>query len=311
LYKDNKIAVVVPALNEEVLIRPTLETIPEFIDVVYAIDDGSTDNTLKVMKDIASVDSRIQIIEHSENSGVGAAIVSGYKRCVEDEMDISVVMAGDNQMSPEYIPNLLDPIVDGQVDYTKGNRLLTKDYREGMSGWRFFGNSILTMLTKLSSGYWSMMDPQNGFTAASREALMTIGLDEVFTYYGYCNDILTKLNVYGFGVKDVNIPARYGDEKSKIKYGPYILKVSRQLSRNFVWRLKMKYLILSFNPLVFFYLFGLILTPLGFGLGIWSIYMWVTQGLSLFVRASLSGIIFIVGLQFLLFAMLFDMQDNT
>jgi len=311
LYKDNKIAVVVPAFNEELLIRPTLETIPDYIDVVYAIDDGSTDNTLKVMKEIASVDSRIQIIEHLSNGGVGAAIVSGYKQCIEDEVDISVVMAGDNQMDPAHILGLLNPIVDGQADYTKGNRLLNKEYREGMSGWRFFGNAILTFLTKLSSGYWSMMDPQNGYTAASRIALMNIGLDDVFTYYGYCNDILTKLNVYGFRVKDVAIPARYGDETSKIKYGPYIWKVSGLLSRNFFWRLKMKYLILSFNPLVFFYLFGLFLTPLGFGLGSWSIYMWVTQGVNLFIRASLSGLIFIIGLQFILFAMLFDLQMDS
>jgi glycosyltransferase involved in cell wall biosynthesis len=300
--------VVVPAYNEERLIRPTLETIPGFVDVVYAVDDGSVDTTVSVMREIAEKDSRIVIVEHGENCGVGAAIITGYKRCVVDDVDLAVVMAGDHQMDPKYIPDLLDPLVDDRADYTKGNRLIGSEYREGMSRWRFLGNAILTFLTKLSSGYWKLMDPQNGYTAINREALETIDWDDVFTYYGYCNDILVRLNVYGFRVRDVNIPARYGDEKSKIRYAPYILKVSGLLWRNFFWRLKEKYLILSFNPLVFFYFFGILLTPIGFGLGVWSIYLWLTQGMALFIRASLSTLIFIVGLQFLLFAMLFDMQ---
>jgi len=311
LYKNHRVAVVVPAYNEEELIRPTLESIPDYVDVVYAVDDGSVDNTLGVMREIAESDQRIRIIEHDRNRGVGAAIVSGYKRVVEDEIDVAVVMAGDNQMDPKYIPRLLDPIVEGKADYTKGNRLVSREYREGMSWWRFLGNSLLTFLTKLSSGYWKIMDPQNGYTAISREALESIGLDDVFTYYGYCNDILARLNVYGFKVLDIPIPARYGNEKSKIRYGDYIIRVSWILLRNFFWRLKMKYIILSFNPLVFFYLFGMVLTPLGFGLGMLSIYLWLYQGASLFIRTALSTLIFIVGLQFLFFAMLFDMWDNS
>ena len=310
LYKDRKIGVVVPAFNEELLIRPTLETVPDYVDVVYAVDDCSKDKTLSVMQEIAEKDNRVVIIHHEKNGGVGAAIVSGYKRCVEDDVDIAVVMAGDNQMDPEMVPRLLDPIVDGKADYTKGNRLIGRGYREGMSRWRFLGNAILTFLTKISSGYWKIMDPQNGFTAIGREALETLDWGALFTYYGYCNDILVRLNVYGFRVRDVNIPARYGEEKSKIRYGPYILKVSGLLWRNFFWRLKEKYLILSFNTLVFFYLFGMILTPLGFLLGVRSVYNWLYLGVDLFIRAALSTLIFIVGLQFLLFAMLFDMQDN-
>jgi len=311
LYKDRRIGVVVPAFNEELLIRATLESVPDFVDVVYAVDDASKDETLSIMEEVAEGDPRIVVIRHEENRGVGAAIVSGYLQCLVDGVDVAVVMAGDNQMDPEMVPRLLDPVVEGVCDYAKGNRLIGRGYREGMSCWRFLGNSLLTFLTKLSSGYWKIMDPQNGFTAIGRGALEAVEWGDVFTYYGYCNDILAKLNVYGFRVRDVSIPARYGDEKSKIRYGSYILRVSGLLLRNFFWRLKEKYLILSFNPLVFFYLFGLILTPVGFILGVWSVYIWLYQGASLFIRAALSTLIFIVGLQFLLFAMLFDMQDNT
>jgi glycosyltransferase involved in cell wall biosynthesis len=311
MYKQQKIAVVVPAYKEEELIGETLLSIPKYVDKVYAVDDGSPDRTYEIIQKIAEKDSRIVPIKRKENGGVGAAIVTGYKKALQDKMDIAVVMAGDNQMDPAFMPALLAPIVDGKADYAKGNRLLSPEYRGAMNRWRFFGNAILTFLTKIASGYWQLIDPQNGYTAISRRALERIDLDSIYPWYGYCNDILVKLNVLGFKVVNVLHPARYGREKSKIKYSEYIFKVSWLLLRDFFWRLKMKYIILSFNPLVFFYLFGLILTPIGFALGLWSLYMWTIYGASLFIRGTLSMLVFIIGLQFLLFAMLFDMQNNV
>jgi glycosyltransferase involved in cell wall biosynthesis len=166
-YRGKRIAVVVPAYNEEKLIGETLGSIPDYIARVYAVNDGSSDRTGEIMEDYARRDSRIIPIHHNPNRGVGAAITSGYKRAVEDSMDIAAVMAGDNQMDPAQLPSLLDPIVDGRADYTKGNRLISEAFRTGMSRWRSFGNSILTFLTKVASGYWQMMDPQNGYTAIS------------------------------------------------------------------------------------------------------------------------------------------------
>jgi glycosyltransferase involved in cell wall biosynthesis len=310
LYKGKSIGVVVPAYNEETLIRPTLETVPGYVDRVYAVDDGSIDGTLGVIEDVASRDQRIVVIKHNPNRGVGAAIVSGYKRSLEDGVDVVVVMAGDNQVDPGRIPDLLDPIVEGRADYAKGNRLMSEEYWRGMSGWRTFGNMMLTFLTKLASGYWQIIDPQNGYTAISRKALSMIPLDRVFTYYGYCNDLLVKLNVYGFRVVDVQMPARYGREKSKIRYGSYILRVSWMLLGDFFWRLKMKYVVLSFNPVVFFYLMGLVITPLSIVFGVYSLHYYFVQGGPLFIRAALSLLLFIVGIQFLFFAMLFDMQNE-
>ncbi len=311
MYRGHRIGVVVPAYNEEMLIGETLSGIPDYVDKIYVVDDGSTDRTTEIVKEFAKKDSRIILIRHERNRGVGAAIVSGYKRALEDGMDIVAVMAGDNQMDPKYLPDLLDPIVEGKADYAKGNRLLSPEYRRGMSKWRFFGNSILTFLTKIASGYWHIIDPQNGYTAISRRALERIDLDSIYPWYGYCNDLLVKLNVYGFRVVDVPHPARYGKERSKIKYSKYIVKVSWLLLRDFIWRLKMKYIVLSFHPLVFFYLFGAILCILGFFGGIYSLYYKFILGGSIFVRGVLSLLIFIIGLQFLLFAMLFDMQQEN
>ena len=308
IYKDHSIAVIVPAYNEEKLIGKTLSEIPQYIDKIYVIDDCSTDKTSEIVKEFQKKDPRIALIRNGENKGVGAAIVTGYKKALKDKEDIAVVMAGDNQMDPKQLPNLLNPIIEGKADYTKGNRLLSPEYRKGMSKWRSFGNSILTFLTKIASGYWHLMDPQNGYTAISKKVLERIDLDSIYPWYGYCNDLLVKLNVFGFKVMDIPMPARYGKERSKIKYSKYIPKVSYLLLRDFFWRLKMKYIILSFHPLVLFYFLGIILTPIGFFGGLYSLYYKFVLGGSLFVRGALSLLVFIVGIQFLFFAMLFDMQ---
>jgi len=249
MYKSQKIAVVVPAYNEEELIGEALSSIPEYVDKVYAVDDCSLDRTYEIMQKIAEENPKVVCIKHKENGGVGAAIVAGYKKALQDRMDIAVVMAGDNQMDPAYLPDLLDPIVEGRADYTKGNRLFSPEYRKAMSRWRLFGNTLLTLLTKIASGYWHVSDPQNGYTAISRQTLERIDPDTIYTYYGYPNDMLVKLNVYGFRVIDVPHPARYGKEKSKIKYSRYIFKVSWLLLKDFFWRLKMKYLVLGMSPI--------------------------------------------------------------
>ena len=153
-----------------------------------------------------------------------------------------------------------------------------------------------------------MIDPQNGYTAISKNALETLDLVSIYPRYGYLNDILMKLNIYNSRVESIQIPAKYGMEKSKIKYGNYIIKVSNLLLNNFIYRLKMKYFVLSFHPLVLFYMLGIILTPIGIFGGIFSLYYKYILGGDLFIRGTLSLLIFIIGIQFLLFAMLFDMQ---
>lgn len=272
MYKEQKIGVVVPAYKEEEFIGETLSGIPSYVDKIYSVDDYSTDDTAEIIKKYKDKDERIVFIRHETNRGVGAAIVSGYKKALEDGIDITAVMAGDNQMDPGQLPHLLEPIIEGKADYTKGNRLLRPEYRRGMTKWRFLGNSLLTFLTKMASGYWQLMAPQNGYTAISKSALERIPLDSIYPWYGYCNDLLVKLNVYGFRIMDIQMPAKYGREKSGIKYSVYIPKVSWMLLKDFFWRLKMTYVVLSFHPLVLFYLFGIIVTPLGFLGVLYSLY---------------------------------------
>ena len=307
-FKNYNIGVVVPAYNEELLIEETIKGIPNYVKRIYVIDDCSTDRTSEILKFMK--DPRIVNIRHEKNKGVGAAIITGYKKALEDKMDIVAVMAGDNQMDPTQLPNLLMPIIEGQADYTKGNRLISRDFRKGMSKWRFLGNAMLTMITKIGSGYWHITDPQNGYAAISRRALEMIDLDSIYPYYGYCNDLLIKLNAFGIRVKDVAIPARYGREKSKIKYGSYIMKVAPMNFRGFLWRLKTKYVVLDFHPLVFFYAASMVLVPAGVLFSLWILiqklyYIPVSQNFPL-----LAAFITLMGVQFMLFAMLFDMQAD-
>lgn len=315
MYRDHRIAVIVPAYNEELLILDTLETIPDFVDRVFVVDDCSKDATLEKARAFAEKDTsrRVTVIHHEKNQGVGAAIVTGYKAVLEagedkEEIDIAAVMAGDNQMDPAFLPHLLDPVVDGKADYSMGNRLVDREFRSGMSKWRFFGNALLTLLTKIASGYWQMVDPQNGYTAISRRALETISLDAIYPGYGYCNDVLVRLNVYGFRVKNVPHPSRYGREKSGIRYSTYIVRLSRLLLKDFLWRLKMKYIVLGFHPLVFYYVFGAFISIMSVLAGFWTLYYKFIQGGAMFVPAVVTLLLFSIGAQFLLFAMLFDMQ---
>ena len=308
-YRGERIAVVIPAYNEEKLIGEVLAGIPDYVARVYAVDDGSTDRTGAIIDAYARRDARVVPIHHNPNRGVGAAITAGYKRAVEDGMDIAAVMAGDNQMDPAYLPTLLDPIVDGRTDYTKGNRLTNDAYRAGMSPWRSFGNSLLTFLTKVASGYWQMMDPQNGYTAVSAKALAELPLDSIYPGYGYCNNFLVWLNIHRMRVQDVAIPARYGREKSGIRYLTYIPRVSKLLLNNFLFRLKTKYIQMGFHPLAFFYLAGAVLAPIGLAGGVIALWERLVMGVPvLFVHGVLSFLVFMMGMQFLFFAMLFDMQ---
>lgn len=318
MYKSKTIAVVVPAYNEEGLIGGVIDTMPDFVDRTYVVDDGSTDGTWAEIKehareadgDAPESERRFVAIRHEENRGAGAALKTGYLRSLEDGMDVMAVMAGDGQMDPDILDKIIDPVVDDVADYSKGNRLLYPELREGMPRSRFLGNAVLTFLTKMASGYWKMMDPQNGYTAISNKALTRVGIEDFYDGFGTPNEMLTKLNVNNMRVAEVPMPSKYGDETSHVNVSSYIFSHSVFLLKNFLWRLKTKYLILDFHPLVFFYFFGFLVTIVGTLAGLHSLTALTREGVSFPARASLSLLIFTLGSMFLMFGMLFDMQDN-
>lgn len=311
MYKNKTICVVVPCYNEERQIEKVIGTMPDFIDKIVTVDDCSRDKTVEVIRTIAISNNKLVALEHSLNQGVGGAIATGYKWARDNNMDVAVVMAGDGQMDPVELPRVLDPVVDGQVDYTKTNRLFYGDAYKQIPRIRFIGNSILSLLTKIASGYWHIADSQSGYTAICKEALHTIDWDKMYKRYGQPNDLLVRLNVYNFRVRDIVTKPVYNvGEKSSMKVWKVVFTISWLLLKLFFFRLKEKYLIRDFHPLVFFYISGLFLQLLSLPLLIRFIYFWIVYDHIPKVNFLAWMFTVIMSVQFILFAMWFDMDSN-
>ena len=317
MYRGKRIALVIPAFNEERLIATTLAQVPVLIDKVILVDDASTDNMPGVVHECMASDSRLEMIRHGTNRGPGAGIITGYKRVLEDGYDIAVVCGGDAQMPLDQMPNLLDPLVDGEADYTKGNRFMARGNSlatvpGNMPKTRVIPNMAISMLTKIASGYFKVADVVEGFTAINRETLERMDWDRAWQGYGYPMDFLIRLNSLGARVKDVPRRAIYlpGERQSQIKGMKYAVRVSPMLIRGFFRRLWTKYVLWDFHPLVMFYFFGLVLFPVGILFGLFLVWQQFSgHGVS-GPRAILSALMISTGLQFLLFAMLFDMEEG-
>jgi len=311
MYRDKTVAVIVPAYNEEKLIGRVIRTIPPFIDHIVVVDDASGDRTGEVVKSHQKDEPRIIYIRHTKNEGVGGAIITGYKWTRDNEIGISVVMAGDAQMDPKDLPKLLAPAASGEVDYSKGNRLFTGKAWRVIPKARYLGNAILSFLTKIASGYWHIADSQSGYGAVTLEVLRTIDLDNIYKRYGMPNDFLVRLNVYQFRVRDVPVNPVYGiGERSGMKIYKVVFTLSFLLMKLFLWRLKEKYIIRDFHPLVFFYLLGFILTPIGVIFGCYLLVLRIIVGSVAATSALFAAFLTISGLQSLFFAMWFDMEYN-
>ncbi len=317
MYRERTIALVIPARNEEKLIRPTLEAVPELIDRVYVVDDASTDGTVEVVRRCAAEDPRITCVRHEVNRGPGAAIITGYRRSSDDGCDIAVVVGGDHQMDLAEVDHFLDPIVADKADYTKGNRFILGQLEDTLSKMpkvRLLGNWIITALTKIASGYYKAMDVVDGYTAITRHAIDTIDWSRAWSGYGYPMDFLIRLNAYGFRCVEVPRTAIYlpGERQSQIRGLRYALKVSPMLVRNFFWRLKFKYLYRDFHPLVLFYFLGFLLAPIGGLLGLYLVVDKLFLGGAAVTasRSVLVALLLISGIQFVLFAMFFDMEAS-
>jgi len=303
------IAVVVPAHDEAQLIVPTLRGIPDFVDRVFVVDDASTDGTAAQAASLG--DERIEVLSHERNCGVGAAILTGYKQAIAERIDVTAVMAGDNQMDPAELEQIVAPVVLGEVDYAKANRLFSGRAWELMPRYRYFGGAVLSLLTKIASGYWHVADSQAGYTAISLPTLQLLDLDRVYTRYGFPNDLLVHLNVVNARVRDVPSRPIYGvGERSGIRLRHVVPRISWLLFKGFWWRLREKYVIRDFHPLVFFYVLGLLMTLVGLGLGIAVTVLRFMGNSITAATVVLIALLLIAGSQFTLFAMWFDMESN-
>jgi glycosyltransferase involved in cell wall biosynthesis len=284
---------------------------PGYVDHIVVVDDSSVDGTAGIVENLCSRNTRLVLLRHEENQGVGAAIATGYKWARDHEINVTAVMAADFQMDPEDLPRILEPVCTGECDYTKGNRLFRGESWSMIPKYRYIGNSFLSLMTKIASGYWHVADSQSGYTAISLTALKTLDLDSIYPRYGMPNDLLVKLNIASFRVRDVSIRPVYNvGEKSGIKVRKVMFTIPWILFKGFWRRMFEKYVIRDFHPLVLFYLFGVVFFLLTLILGAQIIVHKYMFGFFPPVRSLAMMFSFVSSGQFSLFAMWFDMENN-
>lgn len=311
MYLDKTVAVVVPAKDEEPRIQKVLRAMPPLIDRVFVAVDHCTDNTAAVCREEADRDDRIVVLQTTPRTGVGAAIARGYRAAREAGHDIVVVMAGDGQMDPADLEHLIHPVATGQADYAKGNRF---QYPRGLGRiprTRKVGNFVLSVLTKIVSGYWHVSDSQCGYTAISREALAELDLERIYPSYGYPNDLLVSLNVAEMRVVEVPVNPRYGvGERSKMRIPRVLLPILWLLCRRFVSRIVKRYVVQNGHPLVFAYLFATLCLVGAGGLGIYLLVRFLATGWIMKAALITGCALLILGMQLLISAFSMDQEAN-
>lgn len=311
MYRKYKVAVSVPAYNEENLIGKTLETIPAFVDLIVVVDDKSKDRTVDEVKKAIKKDKRINLIASDKNVGLGHTVIKAHEFAVKRKADIVVVMAGDNQMDPDALPLLLDTLIDKKADYVKGNRFFHRQDLQKMPMFRIVGNIFLTFVSKFCTGYWSISDPINGYTALRIDAYKKIDISQIASRYGFEPSLLIELSLIDAKVKDVFIPARYGTEKSKVNLLSDPMKVIKTFLRGYIRRIFFKYTLYNFHPIALFYLIGFPLVFIGLVFAFFILFnSFVLNKIATPATVMLFVVPFLLGIQLILQAIVLDIQNE-
>lgn len=311
MYKNLKIAAILPAYNEEKLITKTVTTLPEYIDKIVVVDDCSKDKTLEIATELARKDKRVEVIHLEVNEGIGGAYVHGFEYSLKAGMDLVVTMAGDAQCNPNYIKHMADTLISEKLDYVKANRFVHLDDLKQMPPFRRLGNIIITILTKFSTGYYSIFDSQNGYGVFKRKTLEKLPFEHIGRRYDYENTLLIALSIMGAKIKDEPVPAIYGDEVSTIPVFKTTMRALRVVWAGFWKRIYYKYVIYGFHPIALFLFAGLLIAAIGLLFGIWILLVKIIQDVT-----PTSGTVMLVvlpiilGFQLLLTALTMDVQNE-
>lgn len=309
MYEGRRVAAVVPAYNESAHIADVIRAMPQYVDLIIVVDDASTDATAQ--KAEAAADPRVQVVRHAVQRGVGGATLSGIRSALGRGADLIVKVDGDGQMDPGRMHELLDPLVREGYDYAKANRFLHSEALRQMPLPRLLGNFALTFLTKLASGHWHIFDPQNGYVAITGDAARAVDLDRIAEDFFFENDMLIQLNVLHRRVKDVAIPARYGNEESKLRLSRVLVSFPPRLLRGFCRRIWEKYVLRDFSPIAVFWLVGAPLMIFGgaVGLLVWAHALWSGKPAS--TGTVMLGILpFLIGFELILQAIILEIRES-
>ena len=309
MFRDTRVHVVIPAYNVAAHVGAVLRGLPDFVDTVTVVDDGSADGTAGVVRAVG--DRRVTLLVSPVNEGVGGAMVRGFKHALGQGAGIVVKMDGDGQMDPADLPRLLEPLVDGRCEYAKGNRFLMSRELDIMPKGRLAGNFVLTFLTKLASGYWNVFDPQNGYVAIVSGTLNLLDLDRLSRRYFFENDMLINLNIFDARVRDVAMPSRYGAERSSMRLGPILCSFPYHLFRGYWYRFYRKHVLRDFSPVALFMLTGMPLLAWGMGFGAYTwAQSWLHNQFASTGTVMLSVLPFLVGFELVLQALVLEMRDT-
>ena len=312
MINDKNISVIVPAFNEELLIKKTIDSVPDDVDKIIIINDASTDKTKDIVEGELLNNKKLVLLNHEKNSGVGAALISGYEKSIELNSDITVVMPGDAQALPGDFYNLVEPVINNQADYSKGNRLNHKDVKKIMPRYRFVGNTVLSLFTKFASGYFNIMDPQMGYTAINNSVLKKIDLSKMIKRYGYPGQLLHFLNLVDARVCDVDIVPHYGEEKSGLKVWNILPKLTFLLIGLFFKRVFKKLIVRDLSPAGISYLLSFTLLFIVQPILLFRLLrLYNTYGSIPELTFLLTLVVLIIFLILFFFALLFDIQENN
>ena len=305
-----KVAAVIPCYKSAEHALDVLGNIPDNVDAIYCIDDACPEKTGNMIEEKFK-DKRVRVLYHENNQGVGGAVITGYRAALESDADIIVKIDSDGQMDPALIPQFIKPIVQGQADYTKGNRFFTPEFLSGMPFIRLLGNAGLSFLNKFSTGYWQVFDPTNGYTAIHAGVLKLLPLDKINKGYFFESDMLFRLGTIRALVMDVPQRAVYRDEKSNLNVSHSLFSFAGCHIRNFFKRIVYSYFVRDFHVASIEWVLGpvLLVFSIIFGLGAWN------ESVDTNTEASagtvmLAALPFIVGLQLTLSALHFDIQNQ-
>ena len=310
MYKKKKISISIPAYLEEKYIEETLTSIPKYVDMIVCVNDGSGDDTGKLIKQCAKKDKRIIFLENKKNFGLGYSILRASNRAIKEGSEIIVVIGGDNQMDLSYIPQLLDEIIENRVDYAKGNRFFHSKALREMPKVRLIGNVFVTFFAKIGSGYWSIADPLNGYTAIKAKTFQKLDQKRIGKRYDFEMSMLIHLGFVRARICDVFIPARYGDAPSTVKFFRDTYRVTKVFLKGFLYRYFMVYTLLRFHPIILFFVSGLVLLILGLISGVLVSIQTMGPDSATAGTVLIPVVFVLAGLQFLIQALMLDIQNE-
>lgn len=311
MYKNLSVATIVPCYNEEKLVEKTMSTMPDFVDHIIVVDDSSTDSTWSVIKAYAKKNARVVPVHLDKNEGIGGAYQHGFSTALKKKADLIVTMAGDAQCNPDYISAMIDALLEKNVDYVKANRFFHLEDLKQMPRFRRIGNTVITILTKFSTGYYSIFDSQNGYGVFRRKTLELLPMQTLGKRYDYENTLLIALSIMGAKVADEPVPAIYGDEVSTIPVFKTTVRALKVVWHGFWKRIYYKYVLYGFHPIALTLFGGLLLLTIGALFGAYIIFERIVHDLSPSTgTVMLCALPLFLGFQLLLTSLIMDVNNE-